>query len=103
MEIIKDILCYRYELRLMQSMTRVCEDILENENLSEKVVFLILNRWSIMSKRMWERMKECSYRAKGKSIFYSIKSFNNGSGSRFIKYQGYELKLTDLVLLKNCN
>ena len=34
---------------------RVCEDILENENLSEKSVFFILNRWSIMSKECGNR------------------------------------------------
>ena len=69
LEIIKDILFYRYELRLMQSMTECAKIYWKMKICLRKSVFFILNRWSIMSKRMWEQMKKYFSMSKGEKHF----------------------------------
>ena len=77
---------------------RVCEDILENENLSEKSVFFILNHWSNYVKKNVgtdEEIFQYEQRGKAFSIPLSISTMDQLFNFVF-KYQGYELKLTTL-------
>lgn len=48
---------------------RVCEDILENENLSEKVSLLHSESLEYYVKRMWEQMKKYFSMSKGEKHF----------------------------------
>lgn len=65
----KGYLCYHYELRLMQSMTECAKIYWKMKICLRKSVFFILNRWSIMSKRMWEQMKKYFSMSKGEKHF----------------------------------
>lgn len=77
---------------------RVCEDILENENLSEKVSLLHSESLEYYVKKNVgtdEEIFQCEQRGKAFSIPLSISTMDQLFNFVF-KYQGYELKLTTL-------